>query len=87
MATARPVSPGPLFGEGQRVSVLADPALPGGAVPLTTDAAGSRPGPTVRPGETLTVLDGDLRNNAWVYAVRTETGAKGWIQEKRLKAN
>lgn len=66
--------------------MIADPALPGGAVPLTTDAAGSRPGPTVRPGETLTVLDGDLRTNAWVYAVRTETGAKGWIEEKRLKA-
>ncbi|MGH7252456.1 MAG: hypothetical protein ACREIE_01530 [Nitrospiraceae bacterium] len=79
-------SPSPLFVEGQRVMVFADPALPPGPVPLTIEAGGSRSSFTIRPGATVTVVDGELRNNAWVYAVRTEDGAQGWIQEKRLKA-
>src|SRR2546427_46183 len=70
----------------RRVMVFADPALPPGPVPLTIEAGGTRSSFTIRPGATVTVVDGELRNNAWVYAVRTEDGAQGWIQEKRLKA-
>lgn len=84
--TPAPGLPGPLFSEGQRVMVFADPALPPGPVPLTIEAGGTRSSFTIRPGATVTVVDGELRNNAWVYAVRTEDGAQGWIQEKRLKA-
>jgi len=85
-ATPAPGLPSPLFVEGQRVMVFADPALPPGPVPLTIEAGGTRSSFTIRPGATVTVVDGELRNNAWVYAVRTEDGAQGWIQEKRLKA-
>ena len=78
--------PAPLFTEGQRVLVFADPALPPGPVPLTIEAGGTRSSFTIRPGATVTVVDGELRSNGWVYAVRTEDGAQGWIEEKRLKA-
>jgi hypothetical protein len=31
-------------------------------------------------------LDAELHENAWVYLVRTDQGAKGWIAEKQLTA-
>jgi hypothetical protein len=31
-------------------------------------------------------LDAELRNNSWVYLVRTDEGAKGWIAETQLAA-
>jgi hypothetical protein len=77
--------PGPLFAEGQRVSVVPDPARPNGPVLLFADAVGTKPGPTVAPGSFLTVLDGDLQGANWVYAVVTEDGRKGWVAEKHLK--
>ncbi|MEW6248530.1 MAG: hypothetical protein AB1555_17750 [Nitrospirota bacterium] len=77
--------PSPLFAEGQQVAVTADPGVSGATVTLSLDAAGTRPGPVVRPGSTLTVLDGEWRNNAWVYVVKTEEGTKGWIPESRLR--
>ncbi len=77
--------PSPLFAEGQKVTVVADPGLTDATVTLSFDAAGLRPGPAVRPGSTLTVLDGEWRNNAWVYLVKTEEGVKGWIPESRLR--
>jgi hypothetical protein len=83
-SSARSV-PTPLFGEGQRVTLPADPQTPGKTIFLTGDAAGTKPGPVVRPGAVLTVLDGELRDDAWVYSVRTQDGAKGWIPERRLK--
>jgi hypothetical protein len=76
--------PTPLFGEGQLVTVRADPASPGGSVALTGDAGGTRPGPSVRIGAPLTVLDAELENNTWIYSVRTEEGMTGWIAERRL---
>lgn len=76
--------PSPQFREGQQVSVILDPAAPGGSLSLSADPSGARPGPTVRPGATLVVVDGELQNNTWVYAVQTQSGAKGWIAEKRL---
>lgn len=78
-------SPTPLFSEGQRVSVLADPTNPGGKVFLAQDAEGARPGPTIPPGTTLTILDGDLQANGWIYSVRSDFGTQGWLAEKQLK--
>ena len=78
-------SPTPLFSEGQRVSVLADPTNPGGKVVLAQDAEGIRPGPAIPPGTALTILDGDLQANGWVYSVRSDFGTKGWLAEKQLK--
>ncbi len=89
-ATPTPPAPGalpsPRFSEGQPVSVVIDPAAPGAAIALKADAAGTRPGPTVKPGATLTVLDGSFENNVWVYSVRTQGGAVGWIPENKLIA-
>lgn len=76
--------PSPQFREGQQVSVILDPAAPGGSLSLSADPSGARPGPKVKPGATLVVIDGELTNNTWVYIVQTQGGAKGWIAEKRL---
>ncbi len=80
-----PASLSPMFGEGQRVTVAVDPALAGGMIALSQDPAGTKPGPAVRPGTGLTILDGDLQQNGWVYSVRSDDGVKGWITEKRLR--
>ncbi len=74
-----------MFSEGQRVTVMLSPATPGDTVTLMQDAAGTKPGPAIRPGTTLTILDGDLQNGGWVYSVRSDDGAKGWIAERRLR--
>ena len=78
-------SPIPLFSEGQRVSVLGSPTNPREKVVLAQDAEGTRPGPAIPPGTALTILDGDLQANGWVYAVRSDFGTKGWLAEKQLK--
>ncbi|BFU90790.1 MAG: hypothetical protein NTAFB01_19770 [Nitrospira sp.] len=78
-------SPTPLFSEGQRVSVLADPTNPGAKVVLAQNAEGTRPGPAIPPGTALMILDGDLQANEWVYSVRSDFGTKGWLAEKQLK--
>ncbi len=70
----------PLFGEGQRVSITSPAPLT-----LTQDALGKLPGPAVKPGSVLVVLDGELQPSGWVYQVRTDIGAKGWAQEKQLR--
>ncbi len=79
-----PVS-SPMFGEGQKVTVIGNPTVPGEMIPLTLDPAGTKPGPVVRPGVTLSVLDGDLQPGGWVYSVRADDGTKGWISESRLR--
>lgn len=79
-SSAIPVVPTPMFGKGEKVSVSAP-------TPLTADSAGKKPGTaTAAPGSTLVVLDADLQNYAWVYSVRTEQGATGWVAEKNLVA-
>jgi hypothetical protein len=75
----------PMFAEGQKVTVTADPMAPGDGIPLLMDSFGAKPGPIVKPGVTLTVLDGELQGNSWVYSVRTDEGTKGWVPEKRLR--
>jgi len=84
---AVPVAPplDPMFSEGQKVTVTADDAAPGGSIPLFADSSSSKPGLTVRPGISLTVMDGDLQSGGWMYLVRTDEGAKGWVSEKRLR--
>lgn len=74
-----------MFGEGQKVTVIGNPMVPGEMIPLTLDPAGTKPGPVIRPGVTLSVLDGDLQPSGWVYSVRADDGTKGWISENRLR--
>lgn len=84
--TAQPaVTAIPMFAEGQKVTVTSDPTAPGEGIPLSMDSSGAKPGAIVKPGVTLTVLDGELQGNSWVYSVRTDEGMKGWVPEKRLR--
>ena len=76
--------PTPLFGEGQNASVHADPSAPAGPISLAVDSAGTQPAQTVRPDEGVTILDAEWRGNSWVYLVRTQDGATGWISERQL---
>jgi hypothetical protein len=85
--TATPVVPplDPMFSEGQKVTVTLDERAPGGNIPLFADSSSSKPGPIVRPGVSLTVMDGDLQAYGWMYLVRTDEGVQGWVSEKRLR--
>ena len=74
-----------MFSEGQKVTVLPNPAAPRDKVTLMQDAAGTNPGPAIPPGTALTILDGDLQTGGWVYSVRSDYGTKGWIAEKGLQ--
>jgi hypothetical protein len=76
--------PAPLFSEGQQVTINQALVSSMGTASLSVDAQGTRLGPSVRPGAALTVLDAELQNNIWIYSVRTEEGATGWISEMRL---
>ena len=75
----------PMFAEGQKVTAIGNPTAPAETIPLSLDPAGMKPGPVIRAGITLNVLDGDLQPGGWVYSVRTDDGVKGWIPEKRLR--
>ena len=76
---------GPLYAEGQRVTVIADPTRPKSPVPLFVDAVGTKTSTTVLAGATLTILDGDYQKRGWVYSVRAQDGRKGWIPERSLR--
>lgn len=76
---------GPLFAEGQRVTVIADSTRPKSPIPLFVDAIGSKTSTTVLAGATLTILDGDYQKRGWVYSVRAQDGRKGWIPERSLR--
>jgi hypothetical protein len=76
----------PQFHEGQLVTVNLSSSAPEGQVMLRMDESGSKPGPTVRSGELLTVLDGVFLDNAWLYQVHTSSGAAGWIPEDQLQS-
>lgn len=77
--------PGPLYAEGQRVMVIADPNRPKSPMPLFADAVGTKTSTTVPASTALTILDGEYQKNGWVYAVRTQDGRKGWIPERSLR--
>ena len=76
---------GPLYAEGQRVTVIADPTRPKSPIPLCVDAVGTKPSTTVLAGATLTILDGDYQKRGWVYSVRAQDGRKGWVPERSLR--
>ena len=76
---------GPLYAEGQRVTVIADPTRPKSSVPLFVDAVGTKTSTTVLAGATLTILDGDYQKRGWVYSVRAQDGRKGWVPERSLR--
>jgi hypothetical protein len=80
-----PATPGPLFAEGQKVTVVPDAVKPNSPVLLFADAARTKAGTSVAAGSSLTVLDGELQNAGWAYSVSTEDGRQGWIAEKHLK--
>jgi hypothetical protein len=89
-AAARPPAPvvpplDPIFSEGQKVTITMDDMATGGSIPLFADSSSSKPGPSVRPGASLTVMDGDLQQGHWMYLVRTDEGVRGWVSEKRLR--
>jgi hypothetical protein len=75
----------PMFSEGQKVTVTGDSTAPDGNISLSADSSSNKPGPIVRLGVSLTVMDGDLQPGGWVYLVRTDEGAMGWVSEKRLR--
>ena len=80
------VSPSdPMFSEGQKVTVTGDNTTPDGTMSLYAESSSNKPGPIVRLGVSLTVMDGDLQPSGWVYLVRTDEGAMGWVSEKRLR--
>ncbi len=74
-----------MFSEGQRVTLLPNPAVPQDKVPLMQDPAGTKPGASIPPGTALTILDGDLQNDIWIYSVRSDYGTKGWVAENQLR--
>jgi hypothetical protein len=71
----------PLFGEDQSV-VLAKKA---GETRLTEGPSNSQPGPMVKSGEQLIILDGSYQITGWIYQVKTPSGKTGWISEDKLK--
>ena len=79
-------APSPPYGEGQRVSIIPDPASSGISV-LARDPRGSEPASTVRAGSVLTVMDTELQNTGWIHQVRVEDGSIGWIAEQRLTSH
>ncbi|MDR4459510.1 MAG: SH3 domain-containing protein [Nitrospirales bacterium] len=74
--------PPPTFHENQEVSLTNTL----GRSLLMGDPANTLPGPIVKPGETLTILDGAYQPTGWVYQVRTPTGKTGWISSEKLKS-
>ena len=76
---------GPLYAEGQRVTVIADPTRPKSPIPLFVDAVGTKTSTTVLAGATLTILDGNYQKRGWVYSVRAQDGRKGWVPERSLR--
>ncbi|MDT7041939.1 hypothetical protein [Candidatus Nitronereus thalassa] len=77
--------PTPSYREGQLVAVVTPHDGPS-TIKLSGDAEGKQPGPLVKTGELLTILDGAIVENTWIYLVHTKSGASGWVSEHQLKA-
>ena len=52
---------------------------------LKGDASGTKPGPAVKPGELLTIVDGEILGTSWVYKVQKSSGATGWVLENEIR--
>ncbi len=76
--------PLPAFYEGQRVAVGLKEGR-SARFRLRNEAHSEPLGPVVQTGDVLTVIDGTLREKAWLYFVETEAGKSGWIQESDLQ--
>ncbi len=79
-------APIPVFRERQQVAVTLN-GISHVRLRLSHDAEGPHRGSSVKTGEVLTITDGRLVNHQWVYSVKTQSGASGWIQEKYLRAH
>lgn len=77
--------PTPHFGEGQQVLLVPRPGDNTSTAKLKGNASGTKSGPTVNLGEPLTILDGEMVGNVWVYNVRTNSGETGWVLETEIK--
>ena len=71
----------PLFGEDQTVVITQEI----GEAMLRKDPTNFQPGPMVKAGEQLTIVDGSYQITGWVYQVQTPSGTTGWISEDKLK--
>lgn len=73
--------PPPAFQENQKVA-LSDAT---GTFLLMGDPSNTKPGPLVKSGESLIILDGSYQPTGWVYLVQTQTGKTGWITAEKLE--
>ncbi len=76
--------PVPTFHEGQRVAVSLKESFPP-RFRLRNEAGGEQLGPVVKTGDVLTVIDGSLIEETWIYFVQTQAGESGWIKEMHLQ--
>lgn len=71
----------PAFQENQRVALTGAT----GDFLLMGDPLNKHPGPMVKSGETLVILDGSYQpTTGWIYQVRTHNGKTGWISGEQL---
>jgi len=73
--------PSPIFTESQKVSLVGGT----GETPLVLDPQTGKPGPVIKPGAPMTILDGTLQDGKWMYQVKTQTGQIGWLSESKLQ--
>ena len=85
MATSSSMS-SPKFAEGQQVLFSTGAEVNSESSTLKGDASGTKPGPAVKPGELLTIVDGEIVGTSWVYKVQKSSGATGWVLEKEIRS-
>ncbi len=73
--------PSPMFLENQKVSLVEGTK----ETSLFMDSKAGKPGPMVKAGDAMTILDGMLQDGHWVYQVKTHEGQIGWLSESKLK--
>ena len=74
--------PPPTFQEDHVVVLLQE----SGQTMLMGDPTSTKPGPLVKSGDTLIIVDGSYEFQGWMYLVRTESGKTGWVSGKKLRA-
>ena len=73
--------PSPLFRENEAVILNAK----SGEALLLTDPRTGKPGPTVKAGESMTIIDGEFQKGTWLYQVKTKSGQVGWLSGSKLQ--